>query len=507
MATTRPTRYLTLLLDCPVVIAAICAAGIGGTFQYGFCISVMTSPSAFIKELVNTTCLQRYGVSLEQWQVSLIWSSTVSIFCIGGLLGSLMSSQLLTRFGRKKILLLNNFVAIIGAVLMLLSQTAMSFEMILVGRFLYGINAGVSLPAQVLYLVECAPKCLRGMVVVTVLTFQCLGKFSGQLLGISELLGTRERWPWLLGFNGFTALLQLSTLTFLPESPIYLLLYREDRQACEKALKRLWGNKDHSRVVEEILEEKAALQYTRSHSLMELIQTKELRWQLLTLFIITATLQFSGISSVFFYAFEVFRAAGIQEHLLPYANMGLGLCEMITSVACFMIIENTGRKVLLIGGYMGVAATLGLLTITLYLQSQVSWMPYCSMALIFIFIFFFTGGPCGATGSLGVEILTVAYVAAGTALSCVTNWTVMFLMGMLFPVLAEKLQHFCFLIFLFFCVACGLYVKFNVPETKNRTALEITAEFERMHSKSGGERKNSTEHGIEANRTDDLSEL
>ncbi|XP_074473992.1 solute carrier family 2 member 11, like isoform X3 [Sebastes fasciatus] len=411
-----------LQLDCPVVIAAICAAGIGGTFQYGFCISVMTSPSAFIKELVNTTCLQRYGVSLEQWQVSLIWSSTVSIFCIGGLLGSLMSSQLLTRFG-------------------------------------------------------------------------------------SELLGTRERWPWLLGFNGFTALLQLSTLTFLPESPIYLLLYREDRQACEKALKRLWGNKDHSRVVEEILEEKAALQYTRSHSLMELIQTKELRWQLLTLFIITATLQFSGISSVFFYAFEVFRAAGIQEHLLPYANMGLGLCEMITSVACFMIIENTGRKVLLIGGYMGVAATLGLLTITLYLQSQVSWMPYCSMALIFIFIFFFTGGPCGATGSLGVEILTVAYVAAGTALSCVTNWTVMFLMGMLFPVLAEKLQHFCFLIFLFFCVACGLYVKFNVPETKNRTALEITAEFERMHSKSGGERKNSTEHGIEANRTDDLSEL
>lgn len=43
---------------------------------------------------------------------------------------------------RKQCLWLNNFVAIIGAVLMLLSKTATSFEMIMVGRFLYGINAG-----------------------------------------------------------------------------------------------------------------------------------------------------------------------------------------------------------------------------------------------------------------------------------------------------------------------------------------------------------------------------
>lgn len=34
-----------LQLDCPVVIAAIFISGIGGTFQYGFGLSVMTSPS------------------------------------------------------------------------------------------------------------------------------------------------------------------------------------------------------------------------------------------------------------------------------------------------------------------------------------------------------------------------------------------------------------------------------------------------------------------------------
>lgn len=54
----------------------------------------------FIKQLVNQTCVQRYGLSLEQWQLSLIWSFTMSIFCIGGLLGSLAAGPLASKFGR-----------------------------------------------------------------------------------------------------------------------------------------------------------------------------------------------------------------------------------------------------------------------------------------------------------------------------------------------------------------------------------------------------------------------
>lgn len=51
-------------------------------------------------QLVNETCTRRYAVSLQDWQVSLIWSFIVSIFCIGGLLGSLLSGPLISRFGR-----------------------------------------------------------------------------------------------------------------------------------------------------------------------------------------------------------------------------------------------------------------------------------------------------------------------------------------------------------------------------------------------------------------------
>ncbi|XP_013859279.1 solute carrier family 2 member 11, like [Austrofundulus limnaeus] len=479
------TQQLGLLLDHPVVIAAIFITAVGGTFQYGFCISVMTSPSAFIKELVNETCVHRYNLSSEQWQVSLIWSFTVSIFCVGGVLGSLAAGFLTTKFGRKKCLLLNNVVTVIGAILMLLSRTAMSFEMIMVGRFLYGINAGVGLSAHTMYLNECTPKKLWAMVGVSVSTFVSLGKFCGQLLGIRELLGTEQNWTWLLGFNGFTALFQILTLPFLPESPRFLLLEAGDFQAAEKAFKRFWGKQDYRKEVEEILKEKAALQNIRSQSVLELLQNRTLRWQLLTMVAVFSTLQLCGINAVYFYSFDVLRAAGIPEHKLAYAALGTGLCELCTSATCFMITGSAGRKVLMFRGYMAMSAALALLTATVYLQSQFSWMPYCSMVLIFLFILCFIIGPGTMTMVLPGEIFPQSFKSAAYTLGCTINWLSLFVMGMVFPILVEKLESFCFLVFLAACLLCGLYIRFNVPETKNRTALEIATEFDRMHRKVG----------------------
>ncbi|XP_046873834.1 solute carrier family 2 member 11, like isoform X3 [Hypomesus transpacificus] len=440
---------------------------------------------------------------------------------------------------RKRCLLFNNFVAISAAVLMLLSKTAMSFEMILVGRFLYGINAGVSLSVHTMYLVECAPKRLRGMVGVSVATFVSLGKFCGQLLGLSELLGTETGWPWLLAFCGATATLQLLTLPLLPESPRYLLLERGDRQGCEQAVRRLWGSsRDHGEEVEEMLQEHAAQQGVRTHTVLEFLLERTLRWQLATVLVTFSALQLCGINAVYLYSFDVFREAGIPAHQLRHVALGTGLCEISVSLACcpgrmgkqiwswtywlrtthwllwdhsasvwyvgvvcsgaqtgnpvcflyllqVMVIESTGKKLLLFRGLLCMAATLGLLTITLYLQTQVSWMPYCSMALIFLFILFFSSGPAGVTAPLPGEIFTQSFKPAAFTVGCTLNWTGLFLLGMLFPLIVEYLDYFCFLIFLGVCLLSGLFVWYNVPETKNRTVLEITADFYRMHSKTG----------------------
>ncbi|XP_057674294.1 solute carrier family 2 member 11, like [Corythoichthys intestinalis] len=475
---------LILLKEFPFVVLAIFVSAIGGTFQYGLGISGVTPPSVYIKDLVNQTCIQRYDVYLQQWQLSLIWSFIVSIYAIGGLLGSILAVPCVSKVGRRNCLILNNFVAIAGAVLLISSRTASSFEMLFVGRFLYGVNAGIGLSAHLLYITECAPKMLKGMVGVTIATAVTVGRFTGQLLGLRELLGTEDRWPWLLGFNAFFALLQLITLPFLPESPKFLLLNRGDRQACEKALLRLWGNKDHSTEVEEILKEKMALQNVRSRSVMELFREKSVRWQLATASITYFSLQLSGMNAVYFYSYDVFRAAGIPENQIPYASLGMGTCEMLSSVLCFLIIQKMGKKVLLLAGYATTSVIFIILTITLYFQHYAIWLSYCSMVLIFAFLFTYSAGPTGVIAPLPSLIFTQAFKASATAVCAAINWLGLFIVGMLFPVLVENLQSFCFLIFLSVCVGSGLFVYFSVPEMRNKTALEIAADFDLMHNKS-----------------------
>lgn len=106
----------------------------------------------------------------------------------------------------------------------------------------------------------------------------------------------------------------------------------------------------------------------------------------------------------------------------------------------------------------------------IFLQSKISWMPYCSMVLIFFFIFFFASGPgmiitllfiylffifeskmlillqriqsslcyclsAGVTAPLPGEIFTQSFKSAGYTIACTLNWTGLFVLGMLFPVL------------------------------------------------------------------------
>lgn len=64
------------------------------------------------------------------------------------------------------------------------------------------------------------------------------------------------------------------------------------------ALTRLWGNKDHSVEVEEMLEEKVALQNIQSRSVMELFRERSICWQLITIIVTFFSLQLSGINAV-----------------------------------------------------------------------------------------------------------------------------------------------------------------------------------------------------------------
>ncbi|NWT16411.1 GTR7 protein, partial [Vireo altiloquus] len=200
-------------------------------------------------------------------------------------------------------------------------------------------------------------------------------------------------WPWLLASSGLSALVQLVTLPFFPDSPSYLLIQKGNEEACRKAVRKLWGEGDHQAEIDDIMKEKGAMASTKTLRVLEVIKERSLRWQLYILMTVMTTLQLCGINAIYFYSFEVFHTAQFEEYLIPYVSLGVGLCECLSSILCSTLIDRFGRKVLLWGGYLLMCSVLALLTMSLSLQHQYFWMHYFSVILIFLFVVFYGIGP------------------------------------------------------------------------------------------------------------------
>uniref|UniRef100_A0A3Q4MH80 Solute carrier family 2, facilitated glucose transporter member 5 n=1 Tax=Neolamprologus brichardi TaxID=32507 RepID=A0A3Q4MH80_NEOBR len=127
-------RGLTVVLVLATLIAAF-----GSSFQYGYNVSVVNSPSQFMQQFYNTTYMERYHSPMEENVLTLLWSLSVSMFPLGGFFGSLMVAPLVNKFGRKGTLLFNNIFSIVPAIMMGVSEIAKSYEIIIVARFIVGI--------------------------------------------------------------------------------------------------------------------------------------------------------------------------------------------------------------------------------------------------------------------------------------------------------------------------------------------------------------------------------
>uniref|UniRef100_A0A8C3VCK9 Solute carrier family 2, facilitated glucose transporter member 5 n=1 Tax=Catharus ustulatus TaxID=91951 RepID=A0A8C3VCK9_CATUS len=453
----------------------ILVLGIGGTFQIGFQISTITYMS---QAFINETWLERYGYPIQQDNLLFLWSLTVSIFGIGGLLGSSGSRYLTVKFGKKKCLLCNNVLMIVAASIMGFSKISQSFEMILIGRFMCGLSAGVCVPLHHQYVGEISPKKIRGFANSTSSFFWTLGKAIGQISGQRELLGSQALWPVLMASCGLPALVQLLTLPFFPESPPYLLMHKGDQEGCKKAIRQLWGEGQHQAEIDDIMKEKAAMKNTKILSVLELVKEPAFRWQLYMIIILTATIQLCGIN-IYLYTFEVLQAAGFDERMASYMTLSIGLSELVAAVSS--IIERLGRKVLLRGGYWIMASLLAAITVTLTLQVRKFCSQQAALPILNNSCPFLSGG---ATVSTRVEIFTLSCRPPAFVISSVLNWLGVFVIGITFPFIVERLKHFCFLIFMVVLFTSGMIIHLFLPETKGKSIMEITEEFNKLNFKS-----------------------
>lgn len=129
----------------------------GSSFQHGYNTGVVNAPQELVQKFILEAHTERFqdltmnitanstttDVNSNVGTVNLIYSIMVSIFCIGGMIGALLTGYVAEKFGRKGGLLWNNVFVFLAAGLMGFSKMCRSYEMLIMGRFFIGFNAGL----------------------------------------------------------------------------------------------------------------------------------------------------------------------------------------------------------------------------------------------------------------------------------------------------------------------------------------------------------------------------
>nr|KAF6496055.1 hypothetical protein HJG63_010307 [Rousettus aegyptiacus] len=229
-------------VTAPLVFAVTVATI--GSFQYGYNTGVINAPEMIIKDFLNYTLEEKLENPPNEVLLTSLWSLSVAIFSVGGMIGSFSVGLFVNRFGRRNSMLLVNLLAVAGGCLMGFAKIAESVEMLILGRLVIGLFCGLCTGFVPMYIGEVSPTALRGAFGTLNQLGIVIGILVAQIFGLKFILGTDDLWPVLLGFTILPAVLQSIALPFCPESPRFMLINRKEEESAKKILQQLWGTQD-----------------------------------------------------------------------------------------------------------------------------------------------------------------------------------------------------------------------------------------------------------------------
>lgn len=457
------------------LIFAISIATIG-SFQYGYNTGVINAPEMIIKKFLNESLTNRLGEMPSEVTITSLWSLSVAIFSIGGMIGSFSVGLFVNRFGRRNSMLIVNVFAVIGGCLMGFSKLAQSVEMLIIGRLIIGFFCGLCTGFVPMYIGEISPTAQRGAFGTLNQLGIVVGILVAQIFGLPLILGTEKLWPLLLSLTFIPTIIQCIALPFCPESPRFLLINKNEEEQARKVLQRVWGTDDVSQDIQEMKEEGVRMAQEKRATVLELFKSPHYRQPIMIAIMLQLSQQLSGINAVFYYSTGIFKDAGVKEPV--YATIGAGVVNTIFTVVSVFLVEQMGRRTLHLVGLAGMAGCSILMTISLLMKVDYSWMSIVCVVAILVFVAFFEIGPGPIPWFIVAELFSQGPRPAAMAVSGCSNWTSNFLVGLLFPSAAFYLGAYVFIVFTTFLLIFFVFTFFKVPETRGRTFEEITRAFE-----------------------------
>ncbi|XP_068654980.1 probable inositol transporter 2 [Aristolochia californica] len=334
----------------PYVLRLAFSAGIGGLL-FGYDTGVISGALLYIRD--DFAAVDRKTVLQE---------SIVSMAVAGAIIGAAVGGFMNDRIGRRKSVLIADFLFFIGAVIM---AAALNPLMLIVGRVFVGFGVGMASMTAPLYISEVSPPKIRGALVSTNGFFITGGQFLSYLINLAftRAPGT---WRWMLGVAGLPALLQFFLMFYLPESPRWL--YRKGKEDEAKAILRKIYSEDEVEGEIDALRDSVETEIKEEGSsekinITKLFSTKSVRKGLIAGVGLQIFQQFTGINTVMYYSPTIVQLAGFASNqtalLLSLITSGLNALGSIVSI---FFIDRTGRKKLLLISLAGCVVSLGLLT-------------------------------------------------------------------------------------------------------------------------------------------------
>jgi len=422
----------------------------------------------------------------------IIWGFTNSLFVIGGLVGALTSKYVLDGFGRKNGILFHYLFSIIGSIIIFIppymNMSMFGPILLKLGRFLQGIQGGMSCNLIPTYLSEIAPSSLRGETGVIHNVFLSLGLLCTLFLGFDPVLGFSERWHFILAVPFLPAVIGgVLLFAFCEETPKFLLFEKSDEPAAIKSLQKLRNSDNVSAELTKMYVEGSEMNSLKAMSILEVLKSKELRWPLFSGMLLQFAQQFCGLNAIYFYSISIMEKAGID--FIENGVLLTGLNNVLFTLICVKLVDRLGRKPLLLSTMTIMVIDLIMLTIFL----QFSENKICngfSLACIIIFI------QCFAAGLGPIPIIFVAESfkqnSRSSAMSiCVfCNWFSNLFLVLLFPILIELLAGYVFVICTVVIALVTIFVATKIPETKGRSADEIQKIFNKNRNIESYELRN-----------------
>ncbi|XP_068188870.1 solute carrier family 2, facilitated glucose transporter member 3-like [Antennarius striatus] len=450
------------------------ATAVIGSLQFGYNTGVINAPEQKLRSFFNATWAERYGEPMDPGVCTIVWSVAVSIFSVGGMVGSFSVGVMANRFGRRRSMLLVNVLALIGGLLMGFCTLCSSYEMVIGGRLVIGLFCGLFTGLTPMYVGEVSPTPLRGAFGTLHQLGVVVGILIAQVFGLEALLGSQRLWPLLMALTLVPALLQCVLLPFCPESPRFLLINLQQEEQARKVLVRLRGSEDVNKDMQEMKEESAKMAQEKKVTILELFRSPAYRQPLLIAVMLQLSQQLSGINAVFYYSTGIFKSAGVKQPI--YATIGAGFVNTVFTVVSLFLVEKAGRRTLHLLGLGGMAVSAVVMTVAL-LMKHIIQMSYVAITAVMVFVAMFEMGPGPIPWFIVAELFSQGPRPAAMAVAGCCNWTANFLVGMSFPKLEELCGPWVFLIFVGFLVIFFIFTFLKVPETRGKTFEEIARCF------------------------------